>query len=427
MARQRRADFEYGGEWIKLEPGRGYYRYWYERASGKVRRRTLGTTDFEQAKDVLVAHVLRNRKGAAQPAARVRLAVVFSQALEEHAPTISEEQSFGIRVAYLTAWYLDGTVAEVTRESQTALIQVLADRHPGDEWREHAKRVHAYVAAHPRASLPQSVSYISKIMKTLSKCLNHAHAHDRLEAVPHIITSEAEISRLTALPMPKARERVMSPIEIGRLFDAIESEHVFRWLIIALNTGARPEAVCELAAEQCDVEHRFVDLNPPGKVVPPNKRRPVIAMTNSLVAWARVWGEGRFVVIERKDKAGNVVARVPVGSIKKGFNATSARAGFYGEAVPLDRRVTRYTIRHTVATWMRSQGVPAWEVSGWLGHEYGHATTERYAKYAPDYLGQARAAVDALLRAVQKHTKRRLSPGPKGLVLPRNSHKRAAG
>jgi hypothetical protein len=40
---------------------------------------------------------------------------------------------------------------------------------------------------------------------------------------------------------------------------------------------------------------------------------------------------------------------------------------------------------------MRSQGVPAWEVSGQLGHSTA-GTTERYAEYAPDYQAKAMVA-----------------------------------
>ena len=46
-----------------------------------------------------------------------------------------------------------------------------------------------------------------------------------------------------------------------------------------------------------------------------------------------------------------------------------------------------YTIRHTMATELRKRGVPPWEVSGMLGHRSEHKTTEIYAHYAPDYLG----------------------------------------
>lgn len=53
-------------------------------------------------------------------------------------------------------------------------------------------------------------------------------------------------------------------------------------------------------------------------------------------------------------------------------------------------------LRHTVATELRRRGVPAWEVSGLLGHRTA-GTTEIYAKFDPDYLGRAREALEAFL------------------------------
>ena len=48
--------------------------------------------------------------------------------------------------------------------------------------------------------------------------------------------------------------------------------------------------------------------------------------------------------------------------------------------------------RHTLSRFMRSQGVPKWEVQGQLGHRTD--VTERYAEYAPDFQAQATAAIE---------------------------------
>ncbi len=53
--------------------------------------------------------------------------------------------------------------------------------------------------------------------------------------------------------------------------------------------------------------------------------------------------------------------------------------------------------------------MPGWEVSGFLGHKQG-GVTERYAKLAPDYLGQAAQAIDEYFQELQPHMERDLSP-----------------
>ena len=91
-----------------------------------------------------------------------------------------------------------------------------------------------------------------------------------------------------------------------------------------------------------------------------------------------------------------------IRSIKTTFRKTVAKAG-------LEDDVTPYTIRHTMATELRKRGVPPWEVSGLLGHKSaGYATTEIYAKFDPDYLGKAVAAIDAYFGDLQKHVGRHI-------------------
>jgi integrase len=77
-----------------------------------------------------------------------------------------------------------------------------------------------------------------------------------------------------------------------------------------------------------------------------------------------------------------------VGDIKKSFARAVEEAGLSG--------VTAYCLRSTMATELRARGVPEWEVGGMLGHKSATArTTERYAKFRPNYLGEAVRAIDA--------------------------------
>ena len=59
-----------------------------------------------------------------------------------------------------------------------------------------------------------------------------------------------------------------------------------------------------------------------------------------------------------------------------------------------------YSVRHALATELRARGVPEWECAGWLGHSTPYRTTEIYAQFRPDYLWQARAAIDAWVKEI---------------------------
>jgi integrase len=58
------------------------------------------------------------------------------------------------------------------------------------------------------------------------------------------------------------------------------------------------------------------------------------------------------------------------------------------------------TIRHTVATRLRTIRVPSDEIETLLGHRVLKKTTAVYAKYDPDYLANTRVALSTLFREV---------------------------
>ena len=72
------------------------------------------------------------------------------------------------------------------------------------------------------------------------------------------------------------------------------------------------------------------------------------------------------------------------------------------QAAGLDEDVNPYSIRHTIARWMRQNGVPAWEVAAQLGHKSrDYRTTELYAAFDPAYLSNAVQAIDLLFEKLR--------------------------
>lgn len=78
-----------------------------------------------------------------------------------------------------------------------------------------------------------------------------------------------------------------------------------------------------------------------------------------------------------------------VKSLRSAWRGARRRAG-------LDDRVNPYSLRHTMARWLRKEGVPAWEVSAQLGHKRPDLSiTEIYAPHDPTYLDNAVRAIDS--------------------------------
>src|SRR5262249_22304431 len=152
-------------------------------------------------------------------------------------------------------------------------------------------------------------------------------------------------------------------------------EHIFRYVIIALNTWARPEAIMDLNVEkQVDFSHGLVYMNPPGRRQ--NKKvRPAIRLTENLKGWLLHWNLTKPIV--RRDE---IVREIN----PKTFETIAKRAGL--------PELTRYTLRRFMRTRVRrlpEHIKPSREdCATWMGHtDPEFRTTEKhYELFDPCYL-----------------------------------------
>jgi hypothetical protein len=111
-----------------------------------------------------------------------------------------------------------------------------------------------------------------------------------------VFDSEEYVSKVTSLPMPEPVSFFPSDAEMARFIEEINHEHIFRYVIIALNTWARPEAIMELdVEEQVDFNHGLIYLNQKGRRQS-KKVRPAIRLTENLKGWFLHWGLSKPIV-----------------------------------------------------------------------------------------------------------------------------------
>lgn len=391
--------FEYRGQWIGQEPGRpGYYRYWYDERSRRVKRKALESGDLESAKEELV-DLLAAAQVSAQSPSQVLIADVLAHYIEHYAEPKGYRPAAAARRA-----------AQLCLEAMEEI-----NPHPivGDLTRTNQRRVWSHMARTHTLSPKSIMTY----MIAVRAAINWATAPQIItkggeefevrlleQSVP-IFCNEAEIAQHVGLPVSAPREYIPTFEELGRWIDAIEVEDDFRYVIIALNTCARNEAIFDLdISKQVNWEFGTIDLNPVGRRQT-KKRRPILKMTTNLAGWLKHWGDDRPIrqyqdTVEKrlnligkakavKDEAGNV--------IKPAFGMPE---------------MTCYTLRHFMATNMRRASFPVSKEqrSKWLGHAVneGSKTTDWYEKFDPDYLEQPMRATEEIIRKLQKHTRRKL-------------------
>ena len=337
--------FQIGDYWLSLEENKSpvWRATWYDADARQTRRSSLGTKDFQQAKIALAEFAVKQAQPKNVSATEMPLALLLVRYWELHAKKIASATQAKIALAIWTDFWGDATIADLTPLRQQEFACWLSNR--------------GYKNA-----------YVDRIISVGRSAITRAHKWGEIDKLPFIFSVSDRSDEKEPFRLSTEQMRAF-------LFEARFTPHLFIFSMIMLNTHCRPSAALELAPDQVKFADRIIELNPKGRKQ--NKKfRPIVPLTDTL---ARVLSDGagpRYVLWHGQ----------PVQSIRKTFDATVRQAG-------LPEEVTRYSLRHTMATELRKCSVPFWEVEGMLGHRRP-GMTEKYAFLHPDYNGQSRLAID---------------------------------
>lgn len=229
-----------------------------------------------------------------------------------------------------------------------------------------------------RRKLGRAESTILTELRRIQTCLNWAADNAIIEKAPTIWMP----------PEPKARERWLTRAEVHKLIDGANSPHVKLFIILAIASAGRSEAILDLTWDRVDFESGLVFLHDPDRDRT-TKGRATVPMNDTAraaLATAKAAALTPYVIEWKQAK---------LGSIKKGFAEAVRRAGI--------EHCTPHDLRRTAASWMVMAGVPLQQVAHYLGHKSTRMVEQVYGHFAPDYLSDAAKAVDLqLLRPVKK-------------------------
>ncbi|VVT16335.1 Site-specific recombinase XerD [Sphingomonas sp. EC-HK361] len=344
------------GPGLKFLRKRGvFYIQWYD--AGNKRQRSTGTNDRGEAEARLAEFIIERGKidlprGPRDPS-QFPIADALALYGAEHAPTTAAPERIAYAIDALLPFWGASMVSAITQETCRAYTRE-RKRSPGT---------------------------IRKELGTLRASLHFAQRYGRLTAVPHVFLPSK----------PEGRGRWLSRTEAAQLIHAaVRSRSDTRlylplFLVIALYTGARKEAILSLRWPQIDLDRGIINFNPPGRKRT-SKGRPILPIPDRLMTFLRL-------ARRRGSDLGYVVHRnghriTDIGDARSGsFGRACTRAGL------ADTGVVPHTLRHTCGTWMAQAGVSMFEIGGWLGQSVAR-TTELYAHHSPDHLASARRAAD---------------------------------
>lgn len=339
------------GPYLKFLRERGvFYVFWSE--NGVTRRKSTGTPDSGEAQTFLADFIgQRRRRGYDGSGPREPADFGVADALdlygESHAPNTADPARIGYAICALVHFWGDCTVEQVTKQTCKAYAR---DRE-------------------------RAVGTIRRELSTLRAAINFAFTEGRITRPVPVWLPEA----------PPGRDRWLSRPEAAALLNAARTQgpktrlYLPLFIVLALYTGARKEAVLSLRWTQLDLDRGVIDFHDPGRAAT-NKRRSRIPIPDHLMTFlrlARRRGSDLGYVIHRDGRR--------IKDVKRAFATACATAGL--------EDVTPHTLRHTCGTWMAQHGVPLFEIGGWLGHSH-ERTVELYAHHSPDHLLRAKRAAD---------------------------------
>ena len=366
--------------WIDQEQrSRSWYAYYYEPGARKTRRRSLRTEDREDAKVELMVFVLRRGSNEPESPDNILWAQVMNYYNENYVGKGLNYYS-SKRATELILEFLgnDAPVSCFTKSKQNEYLKFL-----------HQKK---------GLSVGTINRYLSANVAALNMVLRDSHDKE-LENVPrlthgvHIYYTKPHIAKVLNVAEP-GEEEVWLPSysELGQFIDAIKTEALFRYVIVALNTWARPEAITDLTRFQIDREREVIRLNP-GDRRQTKKYRPLIRLPNTLDPWLDEWTTDFLISI------GNEKHDRKVRSVRSAFETNRARVDL--------PKLTRYSLRHFMATEAASHGVPLEQREIWMGHKRV-SMTHTYTHFEPNYLAEAKQATEAVITKLQEYTNREL-------------------
>jgi integrase len=252
---------------------------------------------------------------------------------------------------------IDGKSIEKQRHSWTALAPMFAHLGPDDVSKEICDKYRDQ-----RLAMGRKTGTIWTELSVLRAALNWAVKRKTIVRAPHIFIGE----------QPAPKDRHLTRDEADQFLAAIGMPHLKLFVHLALGTAGRASALFDFTRRQINLRTTEQARN--------NKRRSIVPINDTLLAALLEAKEGALTpyVLEW---AGH-----PIRTVKGAFERACARCGWDD--------VTPHVLRHTAAVWMAEAGVPMAVISQYLGHSSTATTEKVYARFSPEYLKTASAALE---------------------------------
>lgn len=333
------------------------------------------TVDLASAKEFLRAYEGSQRsKAKGQDAAHADLVPHLFNYLREHGPDMKRidtaKSSFRAWIGFLQQDEL-GTgakVADVTK-SMTARFR---------RWRmgPHSWAVEWNGKVYRHSSDGVGAHAVQRNIEDLRAALHHAEGEVRITA--------PKVGSVPKNLKTKPRETMLTVKQLGAIMGYARNDiGAYRWVCLMLATASRPGPALAFEPDKQWLGE-IIDLHPEGAAIT-DKRNAVVPTIEPMMPILAAWQEQPHAIVKSRKKWWNTMRRV---------------LGLPDQCIP-------YTIRHTVATYMDTEGVPGAQLSAIAGHLPSHrgiarTTSRNYLHYDPRNAPKAKRVLTKLFQSVER-------------------------
>lgn len=380
MARKRRTV-----PWLERR-GDKFYAFWYDPAKRERKRKSLGTSDPEVARNRFAAFLQTDLDAEPVRDARLTVEDALEQYLREHVgPNVADKQRQIDAAKHLSAFFSGMAISDI---DIPATRRYAEQRRAGAIGGGKRRRDGKDADGNPinRKALRQgSNSTIRRELVVLAAAANHAKRWRRIDTLPSIempkvrirshddeapFLTKKEFDALRATAERLAKETdgksLNAPTNENLAIEARTARELCWFIDLAYYTGARRGSIENLERSQVRIDDKRILLQKEDKHAT-KKRQPIVPIFPEMEPPLRA-------LLGRHDKARLFLT----ADFYRQFRSTCLAAGIKDRTHP-------HVLRHSRATHLLQDGASIYAVARLLGDTV--ATVERvYGHHSPDYL-----------------------------------------
>lgn len=326
-----------------------------EFVGGKRKRHATGFSCREDAEKSLAEILVKNTKIEKCPT----LGKIISYYVEEHLPTLKRPGTAIKCIERLIPFWSEIGLDDIRKSKSLEYCEYR--KREFVQW----QKMYSY-----KSKRELSLATVRREIEQLQAAINYAYKDNIINIRPYVWKPNKS----------KPRSRWITVSEAARLLKASRNierarDHLPIFILIALYTGARSEAIFRLRWQKVDLDRGYIDFTNPSDSQ--NKQAAIVSIADKLLGHLKRhkrYGTDAGYVIH--------VNQAPIKSVKTSFKSACKNADL--------EDVTPHILRHTAISWRMHRKVPTYEIAKLVGHSSPQMIEQVYGHLSPDHLKDAR-------------------------------------